>query len=83
MRACRLTRPGVDGARLVEIVAGDLRVFNDFDDRRLARLLVVLDGISYTEVQTTARNGLLEMSEEFGLENTVDQRIRLLRRADS
>ena len=73
----------MDGAGFVHIVARNLRIFDDFDDRGLSRLLVVFNRLSYTKVEAATRNGLLKLGEELRFENTVDQGIWFLWRADA
>ena len=73
----------MDSAGFVDIVTGDCGVFDDFDDGRFARLLVVFNGFSYAKVETTTRDGLLELGEELVFENAVDEGVGLLWRADT
>ena len=62
----------MDGAGFVYVVTGDLRIFNDFDDRGLSGLFVVFNRLGYAETETATGNGLLKLGEEFILEHAVE-----------
>ena len=68
----------MNGAGFIEVVAWNLVVFDDFDDGGLAGFLIVFDRLGDPEIEAAARDGLLEMGEEFVFEDAVDQRVRLL-----
>lgn len=68
----------MDCARLVDIVARDLGIFDDLDDGGFARLLVVFNRLSDAEIQAAARDCLLQLGEKFVLEDAVEQWIGFL-----
>lgn len=63
---------------LVRVDSPDVRVFDDLHDSQLAGLLVVFDVIRDLQVQLSTQ-GVGEVGEELGLENAVQEGIRLLR----
>jgi hypothetical protein len=66
----------------VHIISWYRSIFHHFDHSGFAGFLVVFDAVPNPEVKATHRHRL-ELQEELGLEDAVDERIGLLWRADT